>query len=141
MTRTVIPEDFERADRWTATYFSQGRSICKAHNRFRNSGYKRKLDKKKGKEGKTQRLPSVYCTPDVKRLQLIQLADAPRDEMKQATAVQNALAAGDPLPIPAPPPVEKPDEEVKTSKSTTQTVLPGSSEQTNPHIGPSMYNN
>lgn len=36
-----------------------------------------------GKEGKTQRLPSVYCTPDVKRLQLIQLADAPRDEMKQ----------------------------------------------------------
>eukprot|EP00976_Prorocentrum_cordatum_P046098 931197-Prorocentrum_minimum.AAC.3 len=47
MTRTIVPGDFERADPWTATYFSQLRSICKAQTRFRNSGYKRKFDKKK----------------------------------------------------------------------------------------------
>jgi hypothetical protein len=50
MTRTIVPGDFERADPWTTAYFSQMRSICKAQTRFRNSGYKRKFDKKKVKK-------------------------------------------------------------------------------------------
>mmetsp|Transcript_6574 Transcript_6574/g.11361 ORF Transcript_6574/g.11361 Transcript_6574/m.11361 type:complete len:118 (+) Transcript_6574:111-464(+) len=85
MTRTIVPGDFERADPWTTAYFSQMRSICKAQTRFRNSGYKRKFDKKKGKEGKQQKLPSIYCTPDVKRLVVMPLAEAEAETAKGET--------------------------------------------------------
>ena len=47
MTRTLVPDDWNRTERWSSTFFAQARSVCKAHARFRNAGYQRKIDKKK----------------------------------------------------------------------------------------------
>ena len=48
MTRTVVPDDWNRGqERWSANWFAQARSVCKAHARFRNAGYKRKVQDKK----------------------------------------------------------------------------------------------
>ncbi|KAK3246548.1 hypothetical protein CYMTET_39417 [Cymbomonas tetramitiformis] len=68
MTRTIVPGDFERTETWTPQFFSQSRQIIKTHNLFQRNGFKRKFEKKKGKEGKLPKIPSVYSTPDVKRL-------------------------------------------------------------------------
>jgi hypothetical protein len=61
MTRTLVPDDWNRGqERWSANWFAQARSVCKAHARFRNAGYKRKVQDKK----KVRTMPSALRTPD-----------------------------------------------------------------------------
>lgn len=61
MTRTVVPDDWNRGqERWSANWFAQARSVCKAHARFRNAGYKRKVQDKK----KVRTMTSALWAPD-----------------------------------------------------------------------------